>query len=1163
MILQRYLFVGLGGSGLMTLRFLDQYLRSALAARGVHELPAAWQMLAVDVKTTQDDVPGHDRLVGTRAVPNFMPLTEDPRVRWDSVRGSARLADQGPAIDSWSPWVGEARNVPLGDGAGQYRAIGRTMTLLKMGDLRKRLTDLVPKESDVELAELTQTLGFEIGPNDVPQTLAVVIASIAGGSGAGMVLDVCDLLMSHDDLNEKVVACLYAPEVFSTLQPTVRSGVNGNALAVASELMARSWATEHQGGDQALFETAGSPLGDVVRGPKFTLLVGRTNTAGREPGGSGAHFVNHYEAMASAMSSWVTNPATFDQWNHYFIGNPASRTSVNNTKLRGDSEANDQTKQEPFSAIGFASLSMGNRHAVEWAAERLAKKALDKLLGGGAPEEVEKLAESNFDAFIKRARFNERLDGDTSKDPEDDQVLNDLRSGADPSAGVGGGDRPTGWRESTARVRAEVAQWKHEWRRSEHDAPAWVGAFRSRLGTVIPRFRVTESAKYREHAEVWFNRAQERLVATVEEYAASVGLRATSRLLHMLSDELGRSAEALRSEASKFDSDVTETMAAVGRSVIASLGTRLLNGGGDALDDFYKESGAGLQKAAESELRRLAADMLEDARSSLVLPLREVVDRGFEQLDYERRNDSRKSTPVHFGDWVTNATVPARLRPGPTTLLLHAVNDAEFGFQARLKAMLEVQFGGDRSFDDALGRAASEAVRGLVTETQREQVRVSGDAPVRGSLIDPDTAVHWRPIPGPLPDREQPRRAQFSAELTALLVRHRAEEWITRLPEVAEAVLQPTLFAFLDGQPTRMKLFLERFEQMLDMAAPLVQISPVGLHEVHGEQKAKQAGWLSALPFGADSGGDFKDLYASMIRLLKDEEAARGISTELAESRRVSEITATTFLFPPVNLAAVRSLTEPIMEQVNQLKVQQNWPAFWQWKRPSRLDGFVAAPTPVRRQLVRGYFVAELFGLFLSKNEMSGVVKARRVEILDPNTGKPAGFPFPLLTATPSAKNKEVLHWQLAALLESLVLAIVTAGASGAQAAKAALLPYQVLLELGKWAGTSGGEGDLSLPSRVLAGKGFNAAELRWLEAKKSPALEDFAATRSPEERIGLAVAWLEGELAKFTALGPPGAAWRRGSTGVGADELYDDIINALDGLIDDTPKARPEDFGR
>ena len=106
---------------------------------------------------------------------------------------SQRLAAESAldTIATWAPRNPQEVSIPISAGAGQYRAIGRMITLSKATEIHTRLQaawDALFRVETISQMSTADVPGMgEFDPNEPP--LVLVVSSMAGGAGASMALD--------------------------------------------------------------------------------------------------------------------------------------------------------------------------------------------------------------------------------------------------------------------------------------------------------------------------------------------------------------------------------------------------------------------------------------------------------------------------------------------------------------------------------------------------------------------------------------------------------------------------------------------------------------------------------------------------------------------------------------------------------------------------------------------------------------------------------------------------------------------------------------------------------------------------------------------------------------------------------------------------------------
>ena len=233
MTLRPCLIVGVGGSGGKTLRFLRAQLLRQLRAHGVDELPEAWQMLYVDVPTDQEGggEEAQDGLPPKLPDRDYLGLVNEADIRYSTVD---QAVVNGAHVDSFVGWRPSPQDVsvPIYKGAGQYRTVGRMISVYALSQLAETVRGAVARlttgEVHSELAEVSRKLGFETptltGPAD---TWVFVVTSLAGGTGSGVFLDVCDVIRATADGStwaDESLGIIYTGEVFGELRVTTTTG---------------------------------------------------------------------------------------------------------------------------------------------------------------------------------------------------------------------------------------------------------------------------------------------------------------------------------------------------------------------------------------------------------------------------------------------------------------------------------------------------------------------------------------------------------------------------------------------------------------------------------------------------------------------------------------------------------------------------------------------------------------------------------------------------------------------------------------------------------------------------------------------------------------------------------------------------------------------------
>src|SRR4029078_11805453 len=139
--MRRFLVVGCGGSGGATLAFIMDQLRFELHAAGSAKLLAGWQFVQIDVPSAPETGPE-----GLANVPEqggtyigCGPQGSSYAILDAAVSQGLGSASALHTVTTRAPHTPEEVAIPISAGAGQYRAIGRMITLSKATEIHTPL----------------------------------------------------------------------------------------------------------------------------------------------------------------------------------------------------------------------------------------------------------------------------------------------------------------------------------------------------------------------------------------------------------------------------------------------------------------------------------------------------------------------------------------------------------------------------------------------------------------------------------------------------------------------------------------------------------------------------------------------------------------------------------------------------------------------------------------------------------------------------------------------------------------------------------------------------------------------------------------------------------------------------------------------------------------
>ena len=1068
----KFLFVGLGGSGGKTLRFLKHELRRWQNEHNIAgPLPKGWQFINIDTPNVADGTEIDD-LVDPLTPGEYVGLI-DRGITVGTVQGSL---DVKPVLHydlcGWRPDpAGMAGSVPLLMGAGQFRAIGQTVALAYASkintELKKCLNRLTAPGTDAELGELyKQATGND--PAAKSNTYVVVISSLAGGTGAGLLNTVCDILRATMPVGvgDHVFALLYTPDVFDSLAGAVTDGVQANTLASVSELINGTW---RSGNDPILLpepvlNAAGMVVKGVERGPAYPYLVGRKNAEGIDFGTP----ERTVEMAGRSLASWLTDVSVQQQLIAYTIaGFKALALGIPMGEILVD--AGGGAKGLPmFSALGFSRVSLGTDYLEDYIVKRIARDAHEHLadyhllsdeanrvrrdLGTADADQISRgIAEEYRDSFLREADLSEY-------GPDENQIIDALR----PDEGL---------EEAFVQSALKQTSVGHGDKQSLHD---WIVeityAVEQSLSSYERDYQDALTARIRE----WVPTIEAQVLDALERQVASRGLLVATALCELAAEHLERDVTRdLRDEA-KVNRDWQASWKRAPRSTLEGLEGRM-DGDDPRLEEAVREAVHLAKYAGEASLRDRSAGLCDEIAKRLLHPLaRALRDAGAKAGDEKR---DAQAWPA----W-NDGRPPKSFEPPVSEFAV--IDTSEFPEQ----------------FSDRLGRTFPKDA----PEVRRVAVR---DAIVIGEFLKSEPGMsdidynqsrciavrdHWWPrTERPLDPSRNPTPVTARVQTRTDDLERRAKGWLRRQGTPFERLLSHGIRSYLgddgpfddDLTETEIEQNRERFFVQLNAAVkasgPLVNIDKGLLGRVHpGAAPESHRRSFSQIPL---QGHPAEERLREILSAVGVTDA--DVKDMLTNSAAVKHVDVNSVLHAPHSILVMQSLTDPVAGAWNKAKATPTGPFdFWQLRRGRRLDKFVPVPQPLLLCMIRGWFT----GIALGRIDKGG--RGQPVRIL--RGGNAASFPHPLLS--PIVNNDDTL----ACVMEAIGLAYIEVGALDSLTP---LDAYKELRDLGL-AGDGGAMADLypyGEPNTALQDWIDSGQVGKWLDG---PLLEE-SGSQTPHER--------------------------------------------------------------
>ncbi|WP_419918447.1 tubulin-like doman-containing protein [Candidatus Poriferisocius sp.] len=1017
----RFLFVGLGGSGGKTLRFLkDQIIRWMKENEIEGGIPSGWQFLHIDVPSRPDGDELNSRV--DHLAPNEYCGLVDAGVAFDDVQ--AQLDTSSEKSEELRAWRVEPTGlkIPIEAGAGQYRAVGRTIGALHAERIKSRIEEKVNRLNEskaiqdlndvyTQIQKTAANSNTATGTSDVATNI-FVISSLAGGTGAGILNIVCDLIRGMDVARGRdMFGIIYTSEVFNELASATKAGVHGNGLAAVSELLNGFWWNGDSGADDDVvvgpitdkFLQAARIAGTLnMSGPAYPFLVGRQNAKGVNYGTSDSLF----EGVGRALLSWVTDEEVAGSFIGYTIGNFKQNASSN---IRGQALVD---VGEPgsvglplFSALGFARVSVGTdhferfavnkvvqdsyRHLVEYHSNSEDAKQAVRSINKQDPTAVIKYLAENYRAWFLRELQIEEIDttdtGPIRRElwPTDGSVDRLEETCRDYQQQV----------ELEASLDVEASRTAIEWRALIEPA----------IENRFPDFEQKIGEKLDAQSREYVKTIEQRMCATVLASISRYGLKVTAQLcsdaVKHLQDEVVNNLRAnVVLTLKRWAGDWQESA----WQVLEGARGKLKNTDG-RITEYVASAVHHRTFAADALIAERAERLAREATDRLFKPIVEAIEDAYRRLRNEDIPDS-----FRFG-------------PPENEFCLIQKDDYEALFDRLLR----------ETFDGNEYESLREAVIGC-----QEVEPDSGDEFVK-------LVRNWSPN-----ERwsDVPSNVAVTVGSTRKLLEGSATAWLNVDGGPFGELLGLSLRSALDTRAaagttiaaSERHKYQQRFMSCLNAAiptsAPLVDTDPA-LEGLVGNEAGKDlVRHFSKLPFGPGPDGSHP-IAEKVTDLLSKYLKADQVEELMKYDQLTRHIDVASQLAAPQSILALKSVLAPIAQDwdgqkaIGEVARQQ----FWHHRRAQYLQRFVPAPQAHLRCLVRGWFTAQVLGL-LDTDGPDGSIQIAR-------DGKsPTTFPNPLLSPIKRGDR-------LGPLLESLSLAYVETAAS---ATLEPLESYVSLLELGR-----------------------------------------------------------------------------------------------------------------
>lgn len=1127
--MRKVLIIGLGGSGGKTLGFLMDELRFALSREGWHgqKLPACWQFLHLDVPGAADaagvGLAANVESQGGRYLGLAGGVTGGYTSFSENLQG--RLESTSPSelgyASRWLPDDG-ANAIDIKGGAGAFRAVGRVVTLSKANEIHQTLTSIIEdlSASTAEATEVGRLLKFENPDQLAAQPpLVFIVSSLSGGSGASMVFDVSDIVRSLTVNGkfdgEHVGAFLYTADVFKALDIF---GAAPGSLATISELI-NSGPRVQEGWTAQEWSRFG--IGAAVprargRGPSVVFPIGGSFN-GVDLGKARPEDV--YRAFSRTLAPVFIDEGVQTFLFSYMMTNfqAEAKGASDNVGISSD-PVSGATEVTHFASIGSATLSLGRERFEEYAAQRIAREAVEVLVSGHMTDKTKTPQEMiDFHADALQGLFwsvfrPARVAGGIKQDPNNyiEAIFSETE------------------RQQFAQQQAREVLSKYL---KGMTADNVAGLVRSSLERDLRPALEQGQTKLYKNSELWVKHLHDTLEEAYLRVAATQGLsvanESVSKARKLMWDEVG---EKIRQgmEVVKNSPSAPNPIKKV-LDQILSMGKTPLNPGTPQADQLIRVLSMELAQLLRIEAGGLIVKVLQDFEGKLEAPLVESGRRLNSDLSTVLQHKVVQRVQAAYRDahpvlWPGNdGAVPGHFSSAVNEIL---IEDPET-FPATFDALVQTSVNSSQS---AVRLAAAQIITRRRLDASSNTFEEITDWETSNKDAGPyphlDRESEWLPQVVAARVARPASSARYKLRLTPDDLIGFARHWVS-LPNtpiklhtaqgIAEWAQDPGLS--LAERSARLIKIQSSFVTAAQAAAPLVDIDEAMVSTIHGSDSIGIKYNFSRIPF--EMGGDE---LASLESLFRSQPQAKHNSQAILNATNPPPVTPISHVFISTTAAspylpmAFRSLTQPIRDSWKNALSNGTDSAWWTWRRARPLLDYVPANKRWVAAFMQGWIIGRLTGR-IQLEDIGNGREGSRIRVY----GESEEFVFDevLLGTRQINLRKSPPHdtsaWNIpAVLLESLSLAVMQCQGGDVSPLK----PFLEIVKIGKELkyGTGTGKG-------AIGGSRDHANDLDdWYNSgkvpggRKSQIIPDSEGL-TPEERKTAAQVWLSEVKAYFVDL--------------------------------------------
>lgn len=1022
-----FLVVGIGGSGGKTVRALRQALQFKLDQAGWDgDWPDAWQILHIDSPTTPDGLSFPAALLPQEDYLSLVPNGVGYEQVYNSIVKGLGQKDKHE-VERPLPSPADVK-IPISLGAGKVRAVGRAIAVAGMDDIHKRVRVSISRiqsaSAIAELSQITQLFGAQVANPSDPTV--IIISSVAGGSGAGMFIDVAEAVkaaIGNAPWAFEIFSLLFTPDVFQELGDDLVSTMVPNTMTAVSELLSGYWRNNPTQGTLATYKKNGLNVPQDVKstiGPAYNYIIGR-KTSGAQP----VDFESQdglYKALATSVAAWMTDPAVQDD-----IASFAFQMFLTDSKNTQDTTGTSGSQGLPLSSLGFSRVSLGTDRFAEYAAERIAKQALGTILNQHLAQDgakkikteaqwIEHFAGIHEGAFLADSGLDELTDANN-------QVIEALQ--------------PSTLELQTQLKSAITAAVSQGMPKGGHSFEKWVALIGNAFDVNIAGL-LDDLAKLRhEKIRSWVEAMPQKLARLVSVTTAQQGLPVTANLTARLLNQTREAAQELLVERDQHLREASELKRLVSQALGPASSMTSIPVNHPAVAQALYQAELAFHHSGMADLRQDASELLLDLADNLLGPLEKTLSQGLSAL---RSATSAQKLPTNetnpYAGWpdFSEKKVDSRFNPAPNESMLIDTSN----FCSEFESLIE------ESINDSNLTASKVVIEQVVAGSFIEEI---SKLPENKQWRTLSLKQIWIPKNRLFQVRQSSGQpAMFHMVTDHMEFLNIARKWMMVPGRAFKSFIDLTITDYLKAnndialQSERGKKFAAGLEAAIQSSDPLVDLDQSLLLEAHGRIGDKRA-ICSGIPIDSSS-----PLKAGIDAVLvsNNYNPSSGWYSSGTRAANAKSIEIFTQMTTSISAVPMVSIFEPILREWKKSSGDYNKRrTFLNQRRGRSLPEFIPANETQWQTMINGWFVGRLLNqLNLDKDSSTYDSKGPKISVWM-GAGEGMGdFPFPLLSAGIVRQIDDLP----ASILESLIIAMAYCHDVGSLEP---LAPYHRLFELG------------------------------------------------------------------------------------------------------------------